>query len=232
MNPKDLFKQAEQQRGEENLDGAISTYQKVRDEALSLGDKWIAAESAHMIGVIYYQKGDEGEVNYQAADKNLSIALEEFKEQADTVSEAAVLRDLGLLHLKYKDFQAARSYLSDSAERLRYTDNLGHFGISLVKLGLVEAEEGRLLEAETIIKEGLENIKKSPERVFESIAYYDLAKVYKKMKKLEDARRFAESSLQILDKIALPNQHLSRRKDIDEFLKDLEEAPRVILDSD
>lgn len=234
MNPKDLFKQAEQQRAEEKLDEAVASYEKAREEALKAGDRWVAAESAHMIGVIYYQKEEgEGEkINFQTADKFLSIALEEFKELGESELESAVLRDLGLLHLKYKDLSAARGYLSDSVEKLRYTKNLGHLGISLVKLGLVEAEEGRFLEAETIIKEGLENIGRSPDRFFESIAYYDLAKVYKRMKKAEDARRCAEKSLQVLDQIASPNQHQSKRKKIDEFLKELEGGPAPIFDSD
>jgi tetratricopeptide (TPR) repeat protein len=90
-----------------------------------------------------------------------------------------------------------------------------------VKLGLLFSEMEDLDKAEETIKEGLENVLKTPNSFFTSTAYFDLAKLQKKMEKLGEAKSSTEKALGVLDKISNREQFQRRRKEIEKFLTSL-----------
>ncbi len=50
---------------------------------------------------------------------------------------------------------------------------------------------------------------------------FDLAKLQKKMDKMEEAKKSAQKAVEILDKISNKEQFRIRRKEIEEFLNNL-----------
>lgn len=218
MNAKHLFEKAEKLRSEEKGDKAVSFYQQAREK--SGDDKWLVAESAHMIGVIHYQQKKFGEAN-----KILERAKEEFEKVDDADMVGAVLRDLGLVAYEQKDYQKAKDLLEKSIQTLLRSTKKGHLGISQVKLGMVEKELGDLQRAEDLVWQGVTSISLSEDRFFESIAYYNLAQIQKELGKIEEAKSSLQRSKEILDKIAGPEEHKNRREKMAKFLEDLEKNP-------
>lgn len=216
MNAQGLFNKAQKERGEEHLEEAIKSYTQARDKAKEEDNKWLAAECQHMIGVIKYQQE-----KYVEAEGNLQIAKKEFEELGDQDLLGAVWRDLGLVAFEQKDYPKARERVEQSIGVLKGGNKLGHLGISQVKLGLVLAAQEQYLKAEEMIREGIVSIEKSEDRFFASIAYHNLAQVQKEQGKKEEAVASAQKSLQILDEVAGPDEHQSRRQKLENFLKDL-----------
>lgn len=216
MDAKGIFQKAQDQRSKEALDEAISTYQKAHGQALKEKNLKLAAESSHMIGVIYSQQE-----KWDLAEKFLNTSLKEFEGQGESDLVGAVLRDLGLLYYDQKDYQKAKQFMEESIGKLVGSKKLGHLGISQVKLGLIEAKMGKPEDGEVTIQMGIENIEGSPEKFFLSIAYYNLAQVQKDLGKIKEAKVAAGRSLDILNQIAEPDEFLGRRQKIDKFLKEL-----------
>lgn len=206
MDPRKLFEKAEKLRSKEKLEESIESYKQV---ILTNSNDWLAAESAHMIGVIYYQQK-----NYPEALKWLRVSQSQFKLIKDSDLIGAVLRDISSIYFDKNDLKHAEEYIIKSIKYLKFGHNLGHLGISQVKLGLIKKDEQSILD-------GIKNIEQSPDRFFESIAYYNLAQVQKDLGKLNEANKSALKSLQILNLISKRGEFLDKKKKLKEFLDGL-----------
>lgn len=213
MNLQKLFDEAQTKRNNGQIEDAVSDYQQTRTEALKTGEEWLATESLHMIGVAYYQAEQ-----YSKAEKFLIQAKEEFAKLNDKDLVGAVLRDLGLVARKEKDLSKAKKLLEESIAYLK--GNLGHLGMSQVKLGMVLSEEGNFSEAEEKVKEGIKNIQNSPERFFEALAWMNLGEVQKMTGKIKESKLSLLQAQSVLDSISSPYENQSLRKQIKELLKD------------
>lgn len=217
MDLEKQFAKAQEQRDNGQIKEAVADYQLIMDEALQSSDRRLAAMCLHMIGVALKQDGQ-----YPEAGKILKDAEKEFGELGDQDLVAAVLRDRGDVALHQKDYVKAKELVEQSISLLSASQRIGHLGISKAKLGLVLAAEGKLAEAEAIIKEGLDDIKKSPDRFFELSAYLYLAEVQRQAGKKEEAKQSLYLAKGLLDEIGAPEQFLVRRKQVDDLLKKLE----------
>ena len=212
MEIDEIFQQAQDKRDNQEIAESISLYQQVREQALEAGDQHLASESLHMIGVAHYQNED-----YAGAEEALRTSQEEFEAAGKNDFVGFVLRDRGLVALKQKDFPKAKELLQQSITSLRES-NKGHLGISIVKLGVVIAEEGDSEAGEKQIREGIAVIEESDERFFASTAYFDLAKLLRKAGKADEAREAARKSEEILNTIGGEERFKKRRKELNEFL--------------
>lgn len=212
MDIKQFFEQAQIKRNNGEIEEAVRLYQNTRDQALISGDSWLASEALHMIGVALYQ-----EEKYKEAKDYLDKAKSEFQKLNDQNLIGAVLRDLGMVLRKEGDFSKAKELLEESIACLK--DNFGQLGISQVKLGMVYFEMGNLTQAETLIKQGLGNIQKSPERFFESIAWKNLGEVEIKAGKKEEGQKSLLKAQEILKSISTSDQNQSLKKEIEKMLR-------------
>ncbi len=210
------FEKAQVARNNGQINEAISGYEKVRKEAQAQNDHNLAAECLHMIGVAYKQ-----EKQYPQAEKALQDALMEFEKLDQPVLIGAVLRDLGDVALYQENYPKAQNLLEQSITTLAKTDNLGHLGISKVKLGVVKARQGDVEVGEAIIKEGIADISQSPDQFFESTGYFNLAEVQKQAGKLTEARGSLAKAQEILDSLGSLDEFQERRKQISNLLKEL-----------
>ncbi len=211
MDVQGLFKKAQKLRACERLDESISAYLASRDKAQKEGDAWIAAESLHMIGLLYLQKQD-----FTLAEQHLKEAQQEFEDLV-----AACLRDRSKVALEKKELKQAEDLALESIEKLKHSTKKGHLGASLVQLGKVLAAKGGLEQAEMTVKEGLDIIMVSPEKFFESSAYFNLAQIQKELGKTKEAKENAQKSLQILNGISSQDEHVELKKKREQFLEDL-----------
>lgn len=213
MKIKELFDSAERLRADEKLEEALTEYQKVVDHFEE--DDTLKAESLHMIGIIYLQIKD-----YEAAKFNLEQSEKLFK-GVNNFYHGAVLRDLAALAVEEHDIEKAEKLLRQSIAELSKSDASGHLGISKVKLGTVFQKQGKFSDAENNILEGLELIKHSDDRFFESSAYYNLAKLQKKMGQLSKSKLSAKEALALLVQFGR-EKHLTRKNEIEEFISTLD----------
>ncbi len=209
-----MFEKAQIERNNGQIKQAVADYQKVREQALRVGDRRLGAECLHMIGVAYYQ--DE---SYREAITSLEKAQKELERLGDEMLVGATLRDLGLVAKAQKNYDQAKRYYQESLDHLQKFP--GHLGMTRVKLGKVYLDEEELALAEQTIQKGIVEIAPSPEKFFLSSAYFDLAQVQKRAGKIEEARKSVEKSKEILDEISGPDQNQSRRQEIKDFLKEL-----------
>lgn len=216
MNFRDRFEEAQYLRNNNLIDQAVERYKDIREEVKGKDNK-LAIECAHMIGVSYYQIK-----NWDKAKVWLKKAKIEVEDQKDLLLLGAVLRDLALVARGEKNFIEAEDYLIESINILKKEKNLGHLGISEVKLGILLAEKGGDLEqAEETIREGLEHIKLSPDRFFEVIGYVNLAEVLMQAKKNDLAEDSLKEGLRILDQISDKDQNKGMREKIEAEFKKL-----------
>lgn len=183
-------------RNNGKINEAVKLYMEARVESQEIDNKWLASECLHMIGVSFYQ-----DKKFKEAEEFLNQSKEEFDKLGDNDLVAAVLRDLSQIAKSQKDFDEATELIQQSIDLLKNSQKQGHLGISQVKLGMILADQENLEEAQTKIKIGIDNISKSPERFFEASAYFNLAEVQRKAGKEDEAKKSAEKSLQILDKL-------------------------------
>lgn len=216
MTAEELFEIAQQKRNNGNITEAVDDYQKVRKIALKTGNHWLAAESWHMIGVAFKQEG-----NFTRAKEALQQAQKEFSKLGDDIFVGAVLRDLGDVAFHQKDLIPAKDFLNRSIKTLTETANLGHLGMSKVKLGVILATEGQLAEGEAKVKEGLLAIEKSPDKFFESTACLDLALIQKQNGKKEEASWMLKRAEQLLNELGGPDQFLARRRQIAQLKQEI-----------
>ncbi len=167
MDLQDLFDKASDLRNSGRTKEAVEAYQRVIGQALQQNNRRLAAEATQMIGSSYYINEQ-----YKEANDYFLEALEMFKGLNDSLGQGSALRDLGSNAQKLGDFEKAKDYFYNSICQLKQTDRLGHLGMSQVKLGLLFSELGDLGKAEVSILEGLQNITKSPDKFFESTAYF------------------------------------------------------------
>ncbi|MBI4036503.1 tetratricopeptide repeat protein [Candidatus Daviesbacteria bacterium] len=211
MEAKELFDQAQVKRNNNQTDEAVSDYLKVREQVLAEGNKWLGAECLHMIGVAYYQVE-----RWEESDKFLKEAEEEFRKLDDQMLLGATLRDRSSLARGQKRFDEAMDLIDQSINYIA-----GHLGISQVKKGMVLSDQGELAGAEKLILQGIANMEGSPDKFFLSTGYFNLAEVQYKMGRQEEAGISLEKAREILHEIAKPDEHLPRRKQMDELARKL-----------
>ncbi|SRR5258708_2818522 len=200
------FERAQKLRNNGKIKEAINLYQKIREINLEK-DPDFATECLHLIGISYFQ-----ERNYKKAEIIFKKTQEEFEKLASKSSVAKesvgfVLRNRGMNARSSGDLKLAHKFLKASVDHLAKTDNIGHTGISRVKLGRVYGDLGSFNKAYEEINKGIKLLEKSNEKFFLSSSYLDRAKVD------------VQKSLHILNSFAKKDEFLSRRKDIDNILK-------------
>lgn len=215
MTSKELFEAAQVERDNGQIDQAILHYQQLRDQSLDSGDRFMAAEVLHMIGVAYYQDN-----RYQEAETALIQAKDEFEVLKNLVLVGAVNRDLGLVYFKRNNYQKAQQYLDESISILQATGSLAHLGISKVKLGLVLSAQGNLDEAESLARLGLDDLKRDENRLFEALGYYDLAKILEAAQKPQQAIISLKQAQAVLDKFP-QDQFMEKRHQIQQLIDEI-----------
>ena len=213
---EELFEEAKEKRNNGELAEAIEIYQEVRDQALKRGDKKLAIECAHMIGVTYYQ-----EDRYDQALESLGVAEEELEDLDERILMGAVLRDIGQVYLKKSETKRAKYYLEKSLEVLRNIEPRSHWGISRVKLAFVFVSYGSLKGAEELILDTIRDVDWGEDKFFEATAYFNLAQVQLKLEKKPQTKKSLEKSLEILDQISDKDEFLDRRAQINRLMLDL-----------
>lgn len=211
------FEEAQLLRNNGEIELALKKYLAVRQKASEEGNQEMASECLHMIGVAHYQEG-----KYPDAIKNLTAALSEFQEQGEENLSGAVFRDLGLVALRMQDLSLAEQYMKQSIEVFQKAGNIGHEGISRVKLGNIYADRKIFNAALSAISEGISLLEQTTEYFFLSSAYFDLAKVYKEDGKISDAKDAAQKSQSVLNTFAQEHQFIERRRALSSFLHDIE----------
>ncbi|MBI4040151.1 tetratricopeptide repeat protein [Candidatus Daviesbacteria bacterium] len=202
MNLEELFEEAQRLRNNNQADEAVAKYRQVKQEALKIGNKWLATESQHQSGVALYQveKFDE-------AQELLNEALEEARKLGDQTLVGATLRDLAMVARGQKNLEKAQELYLESMSVLS-----GHLGISQVKYGKTLVEAGKLEDGEKQIRAGLALCIISPDKFFTHTSYFDLAQVLFKAGKKDEAREALGEAAKILDEISAPDQFQPRRK--------------------
>jgi tetratricopeptide (TPR) repeat protein len=211
----DTFEQAQTFRNNGDIEKAISLYTKVRNASISR-DPLLAAECLHMIGVSLYQSQ-----KFIDAESSLLLSQQEFESLGRSDFIGFVLRDRGAVARSQKDYEKAKSFLRESVSLLHNVSNVGHEGISLVKLGRVLADEGNYEEAIATITQGISLLTKSSELFFLSSSYFDLAKVELLKGDISAAKEHAKTSLSLLDSSFSLDEFLERRKSLAEFFTSL-----------
>ena len=178
--------------------------------------KNIRAECLHMIGVAYYQTKEFGK-----AETYLKNCLKEFREQKNNESVGFVFRDLGMVYLEKGDLKKSQDYLVKSVNILKKSGNVGHEGISRVKLGRLFAKQKKFNKATQLTKEGILLLTKSKENFFLSTAYFDYAKLLLIKGQTELARNEILKSLKILDQFWRKDEFLERRKEMKKLLDEI-----------
>ncbi len=196
------FEKAQELRNNGEIVDALILYSEARDEFLKEKDLKGGAECLHMIGVAYYQ-----ESKFEEAEKYLQLALGEFIESNDIESQGFVFRDLGMVARGQKDIAKAKEYYLESIKLLHKVGNIGHEGMSHVKLGKLIALEGKLDEAFTEINKGIKMLEKSKEKFFLAGAYVDRAQVD------------AQKALSILNSFSTKDEFKKMREKIDKIFK-------------
>lgn len=215
MKLEEVFFEAQIMRNNGEYVEAVKIYERVREQALDRGDKKLAIECAHMIGVTYYQ-----EDRYGQALESLGVAEKELEDLDERIMMGAVLRDIGQVYLKKSEVKKAKYYLEKSLEVLRNIEPRSHWGISRVKLAFVFVAYGSLKGAEELILDTIRNVDWGEDKFFESTAYFNLAQVQLKLEKKPQAKKSLEKSLEILDTIASKDEFLDRRAEINRLLLD------------
>ena len=213
MDTKGLFEKAEQLREEEKLEESLSVYKDATKEAIAENNGWIEGESLHMNGLVNLQLN-----NYLEATRLLAGAKKKFSEMNSLEMVGAVLRDQAAVAVAENDFVLAESLLRESISTLAQTEKRGHLGMSKVKLGSLYLKQNNLEEAERLAQEGLEEIKDSEERFFESSAFFELAHIQKEMGDLGQSKLSGETALQILEDISTGDKHAERKKEMKLFI--------------
>jgi tetratricopeptide (TPR) repeat protein len=211
-----LFDEAQILRDNGRIDEAVKLYKEVRHHAQKKYDLWLASECLHMIGVAYAQAEKTEE-----ADKFLEEAQKEFEARKDVESAGMVYRDRGLVAKKCQDYPLAESMMKKSLENLlsvRYP-NMGHVGISRVKLGLIKAAQGDLRLGIDIIKKAIGDLENSRDTFFLSTAHFDLAQLLRESGDSQQAAKEAIDARTILNNVDPTGKKFTeRRKEIQEFL--------------
>jgi tetratricopeptide (TPR) repeat protein len=217
MSAMELFEKAEQLRQEEKLEDSLRVYAEALKQALKEGNDWIEGETLHMSGLVNLQLS-----RYPEAKRLIVDAKKKFLVMNHQEMIGAVLRDQAAIAVADEDFVLAESLLKDSILSLTRTEKKGHLGMSKVKLGSVYRKQGKREEAEKYVKEGLEEIRDSEERFFESSAYFELAYIQKEMGDLNQAKLSGLTALRILEDISTEDKHNKRKKEMKLFIDRLD----------
>ena len=213
MSARKLFEKAEQLRVEEKLEDSLSVYVEALKQAQKEGSDWIVGESLHMSGLVNLQLE-----RYSESKEFFFEAEKKFRDLNNPEMAGAVLRDQAARAVAEGDYVLGESLLKESIRTLIQTEQLGHLGMSKVKLGNVYRRQNRLEEAEGIVREGLEEIKNSAERFFESSAYFELAHIQKERGDLNQARVSGTTALRVLEDVAPGDKHSTRKKEMKLFI--------------
>ncbi len=211
METDKLFVDGQTARCNGQIEVAVTKLREAHNQAMKEGDKKLAWECTHMVGVAYLQ--DE---QYEDAREFLQEALAGFEGLRNEMLIGATLRDLAMVARKQKDLERAKELIGQSIDRLGNFP--GHLGMSQIKMGMILYEKGKLEEAEDWVKKGLANIKNSPDRIFEVYGLKDLGKIQIQTEKMDEAEKSLQSALQILDEISQPEQNQAIRKKIKDLL--------------
>lgn len=191
MSLESEFEKVQVLRNNGCLSEAVVEYELIRMVALMKNRLELAANCQHMIGVTYYQSGDSSE-----ARVHLMRGLRAMRQVENRLGEGAVLRDLGMNEMRRGNWEESRSFLGESLQAL--ADYPGHRGMTRVKLGVVEGTSGSNMMAGALIRRGIEEIKGTPDRWFESTGYWELAQLEAGMNNPRLAMEAYEKSLEIL----------------------------------
>lgn len=213
----ELFNQAGIARNNDQTEEAVTLYQQARQQALLENDQLRAADCTHMIGVAYSQVN-----RYPEATRYLMIAEDEFRRLNNPMRLGAVLRDRGSVVAHQGNLLVAKHLLRRSIMVLRSTEFLGHLGVSRIKLGEVYVREGKYPQARRLIKRGIADTEQSPDLWFQSTGYFNLAWLLKEQGHNLKANQALDKAVEILDKMAGPNEYLSRRQQIAELRQELQ----------
>jgi len=128
---------------------------------------------------------------------------------------------LGMVYLEKGDLKKSQDYLVKSVNILKKSGNVGHEGISRVKLGRLFAKQKKFNKATQLTKEGILLLTKSKENFFLSTAYFDYAKLLLIKGQTELARNEILKSLKILDQFWRKDEFLERRKEMKKLLDEI-----------
>lgn len=206
------FSEAQKLRDNGQIDAAIILYKQIREEPLNK-DTLLAAECLHMIGVAYYQDRE-----YANAKECLTQSLHEFETLKRPDYQGFVHRDLGMVERGLGNYSEALRLTNQSIDELARSGNLGHQGISLVKLGNIYLDLKDTGKALDSMKAGIKLLLKSDEKFFLSTAYLDYAKIFVTIGDFSSARTMAENAFDVLNSFSNETEFTNRRHDIKELL--------------
>ncbi len=210
-----LYEEAQQERTNGDVKLCLVDYAGVRTRSQKEGNLQRAALCLHMMGVAYYQ--DE---HFDEAEKAYAQAALEFERLGDTFDVGALLRDQGTLATKQNRFDDAIALFEKSIDTLKTAGNLGHQGISEVKLGLALSEKNEMEKAEQTAREGIAHLEQSSEWYFLSNGHRDLGRILLKENKKEEAKAEFEKALAILREHSQEGEFIKDKEKLQELLQD------------
>lgn len=195
MEADELFAEGQIARTNGQTEQASVDLMAAHKSAMKNGDKKLAWEATHMLGVNFYQ--DE---KYEDAKECLEEALAGFEDLGDEMLIGATLRDLGNVARKQENFDEAKEFMQESIDHLEKAGSRGHLGMSQVKMGMILYDQGDMEGAEKWIKKGLENVQNSPDRMFPVYALKDLGEFRIKNNQFGQAQKVLNNALFELNK--------------------------------
>ena len=134
--------------------GDTATARLRAEEALALhrtlGDTWGAAYSSFMLGCAFQVGGDPARAQ-PLYEESVGV----FRELGDEHSAVLVSRNLAGTYERLGDRQGARTLYEDNLRRARATSNDRMEASTLGALGMIALEEGRLEDADTMLRASL-----------------------------------------------------------------------------
>jgi signal transduction histidine kinase/Tfp pilus assembly protein PilF len=130
---------------------AIKYFKKSLSIKTKIGHKSGIAHSYSNLGLAYMNLK-----NYPLAKKWLTNAYNIFLEMDDPRGISSTSLNLGRVHFKLNEYNPAKEYLNNALKYDRLTNDREGITINLRYLGEILTEEGRLSEANKLLKEGIE----------------------------------------------------------------------------
>lgn len=216
MSLSSEFEKVQDLRNNGQFEQAVVEYELIRMVAIMKNQPELAANCQQMVGVTYYQSGD-----WPEARVHLMRGLRGMRQSGNRLGEGAVLRDLGMNEMRRGNGEESRRFLGESIRVLMGTEHKGHLGMSRVKLGVVEAISGSSQIARAVMRRGIEEIKLSPDRWFESTGYWELAQLEAKINNPKQAIEVYDRAMELLMSLGGEKKFLERMNEMRAWRKKL-----------
>jgi len=167
--------------------------------------------------------------DWSAAESDLKIALEYFREHSDEPAEAEILLSLGYVHLRKREFVFAESCFTDAREII---DRLGLKRQKIFQqkyAGELALEKGDLYRAKTLLEEAYRAGRKlAPESALISQAGRRLAEVELALDNVDQATKYAHKALELALRIGEQAEIGQARRVIAEAFAARSEFPEAL----